>query len=221
MYYNASVPYFGSDHLPFALLAIFILATFSALPVLILLLYPTRVFQRCIGCCSTRWHALNTFVDAFQGYYKDGTNGTPDWRYFSGLYLICRILVIAAYVLPDTNYSVVYRITCYGFASLLFGLLRPYKENYGWVNYVDSVALALCSLAEFIVLYDVHVRRSRFGFVYGLVAIPLVYLIVYTTYKLLSRTRLLRRFALCCKNQTEIRTGGTILGGSKFFVTAL
>ena len=52
VYYNATVPYFSTEHLPFALLAIFISATFIVLPVLILLLYPTRVFQRCIGCCS-------------------------------------------------------------------------------------------------------------------------------------------------------------------------
>ena len=103
IYYNATVPYFSTEHLPFALLAIFISATFIAFPVLILLLYPTRLFQRCIGCCSTRWHALDAFVDAFQGYYKDGTNGTPDWRYFSGLYLIFRILVVGAYALPHTT----------------------------------------------------------------------------------------------------------------------
>ena len=94
-YYNATVPLFSTEHLPFALLAISIFAIFTVLPVLILLLYPTRVFQKCIGSCSTRWHALDAFVDAFQGYYKDGTNGTPDWRYFSGLYMIFRILAIA------------------------------------------------------------------------------------------------------------------------------
>ena len=86
LFYNATVPYFSTEHLPFAILGIFILTTFIVLPVLVLLLYPTRVFQRCIGCCSTRWHALDAFVDAFQGCYKNGTNGTPDWQYFSGLY---------------------------------------------------------------------------------------------------------------------------------------
>ena len=182
-YYNATVPYFSTEHLPFALLAISILAIFIVLPVLILLLYPTRVFQKCIGCCSTRWHALDAFVDAFQGYYKDGTNGTPDWRYVSGLYLIFRIRVIAAATLPGVNYTRVYRVACYSSASLLFGLLRPYKES--WINYWDSIALMLLSFGEIVALYDQYVTRSHYSFVYGLAVLPLVYLIVYTSSKLL------------------------------------
>ena len=104
LYFDASVKYFGSEHLPFALLAILVLAIFTVLPVLILLLYPTRVFQRCLGCCSTRWQlALRTFADAFQGCYKDGTAGTPDWRCFSGLYLLFRIMAnVNAVLNPPT-----------------------------------------------------------------------------------------------------------------------
>ena len=200
VYYNATVPYFSTEHLPFALLAIFISATFIILPVLILLLYPTRLFQRCIGCCSTRWHALDAFVDTFQGYYKNGTNGNPDWRYFSGLYLIFRILAIGSYVLP-MKYRLVYRVTCYSSASLFFGLLRPYKEN--WFNCLDSIGAMLFALGEFVALYDEYVTRSNFVFIYGLIAVPLVYLIVYTSYKVLSQTAILHRCALCCKNQTD------------------
>ena len=200
-YYNATVPYFSIEHLPFALLTISMLATFAVLPVLILLLYPTRVFQRCIGCYSTRWHALDAFVDAFQGCYKNGTNGTPDWRYFSGLYLIFRILAIGTYTLPDTKYSVVYRVTCYSSASLFFGLLQPYKES--WINYWDSIAFMLFSLGEFVSVYNEQVTKFHFGFAYVLAVLPLVYLIVYGSYKLLSQMAVLRRCALCCKNWND------------------
>ena len=201
IYYNATVPYFGTEHLPFALLAIFISATFIVLPVLILLLYPTRLFQRCIGCCSQRWHAFDAFVDAFQGYYKDGTNGTPDWRYISGLYLIFRILVVGEYALP-THYKRVYRFTCYSSASLFFGLLRPYKES--WINYWDSIGTMLLSLAEFVTLFDHrHYTSSSVAFKYGLAIVPLVYFIVYTSYKVLSQLGILHHCALCCKNQTD------------------
>ena len=203
LYYNATVPYFGTEHLPFALLAISIAAIFTVLPVLILLLYPTRVFQRCIGCCSTRWHALDAFVDAFQGYYKDGTNGTPDWRYFSGLYLIFRILTIVTHILPTgyMKYRVMYRVTCYSSASLFFGLLQPYKES--WINRWDSIVFMLFSLGEFDVLYEIFITKSHFIFVYALAVLPLVYLIVYTSYKLLSQTAILRHCALCFKNRND------------------
>ena len=200
-YHNATVPYFGSEHLPFALLAISVLAIFIVLPVLILLLYPTRVFQRLIGCCNTRWHALDAFVDAFQGYYKNGTNGTPDWRYFSGLYLIFRILAIGTHELPDTTYRAVYRLMCYSFVSLFFGLLQPYKES--WINYLDSVSFMLLSVSESVALYDLNVTRSNFSFAYALAIGPLLYLIVYTCYKLLYQRVILRRCALCWKNRID------------------
>ena len=94
VYYDASLVYFGSTHLPFALLAIFVMCVFIVLPALVLLLYPTRAFQRCLGCCRVRWHALHAFADTFQGCYKNGTEGTKDYRYFAGLYLIFRIVLL-------------------------------------------------------------------------------------------------------------------------------
>ena len=201
-YYNATVPYFGTEHLPFALLALSVLAIFIVLPVLILLLYPTTAFQRCIShCCRRRWLALDAFVDAFQGQYKDGTSGTPDWRCFSGLYLIFRILTIVTNVLPNMKYRTVYRVVCFTSASLFFGLLQPYKES--WVNNLDSIAFMLFSLGEFVVVYETYITRSQFIFAYGLAVIPLVYLIAYTSYKLLSQVAAVRRCTLRCMNWTD------------------
>ena len=58
----------------------------------------------------------------------------------------------------------------------------------------------LLSFGEVVALYNQYVIRAHFGFVYGL---PLVYLIVNTSYKLLSQTAILRYYALCCKNQND------------------
>ena len=40
-------------------------------------------------------------------------------------------------------------------------------------------------------------------FIYVLAVVPLVYLIVYASYKVLSQTAILHHCALCCKNQTD------------------
>ena len=200
-YYNATVPYFSTEHLPYAILAVSVLAIFIVLPVLILLLYPTRVFQRLIGCCNTRWHALDAFVDAFQGYYKNGTNGTPDWRCFSGLYLIFRIMAIGTDTLQN-YYITVWRVIYYSSASLFFGLLQPYKER--WINYWDSIAFMLLSIGEYAAAYDFNVtNKSNFSFTYPLTVAPLLYLIVYTCFKLLYQRVILRHCALCCKNRID------------------
>ena len=92
-------------------------------------------------------------------------------------------------------------LTCYCSASLFFGLLRPYKES--WVNYLDSVVMMLFSLAEFAALYDQYVTKSHFVIVTVVAFFPLVYLIVYTSYKILSRTAILRRCVLRCMNRCD------------------
>jgi len=59
---------------------------------------------KCITCCQfRRWHALHTFMEVFQGQYKDGTNGTRDFRIVSALYLIFRNAVLLTY--SDSHHS--------------------------------------------------------------------------------------------------------------------
>ena len=104
VFYDASIEYFSAPHLPFALLAICVLSVFVFLPALVLLLYPTRIFQRSLGCCRVRWLALHAFADTFNGYYKNGTEGTRDYRYFAGLYLILRIVLLLTLLAVSGHY---------------------------------------------------------------------------------------------------------------------
>ena len=113
LYYDATIEYFGDKHLPYAVLALFVMLVFIFFPLLLLLLYPMRFFQRCLGCCGVRWHALHIFIDAFQGYYKDGTNGTRDCRYFATALIICRIVLFLIYAFSPTALF-------YGVAALVF-----------------------------------------------------------------------------------------------------
>ena len=69
----ATIDYFGREHFPYAILALIVLLVFVLLP--LLLLCPVRCFQQCLGHCGVKWLSLHIFMDAFQGCYKDGTNG--------------------------------------------------------------------------------------------------------------------------------------------------
>ena len=68
---NSSIQFFHKEHLP---LAIIVLLTFSA--VYVLIFYQATFFQKCLTRCKMNTQALRTFVETFQGCYKDGTNGT-------------------------------------------------------------------------------------------------------------------------------------------------
>ncbi len=72
LYHNGSMQYFGSQHLPYGLLAVGITLVFVVIPLLLLLVYPCRCFQRLLGSCGVGCFTLLTFMDVFQGSYKNG-----------------------------------------------------------------------------------------------------------------------------------------------------
>ena len=173
LYYDASVGFLSREHLPFALLAIVVLLTFNILPLLVVVLYPTRVFQKCLNCCRIRWHAVHAFADAFNGCYKDGTNGTRDYRYFAGFYLLFRIINLIRYTGNQHTDS----CAAIALLLLLFALCRPYKKNL--FNILDSIWMLLYLLE----LQGFHI----FGTV-GII-ILLLYFIVYVLSKMLLKVQ--------------------------------
>ena len=180
VYYDASIGYFSVQHLPFALLAIFVLCVFVVFPALVLLLYPTRIFQRSLGCWRVKWHVLHAFADTFNGYYKNGTEGTRDYRFFAGLYIMFRLLPLLL-VLQIGLYNWIIPIVSCAIASLLFALLRPYKDN--WINIWDSVLFGLFSFSFFWLMYAEHIARLPFDVVGAIATVPFIYIIVFVVHR--------------------------------------
>ena len=67
---DAGLVYFGSEHLPYGILAIVMMSVFNILPTLLLLLYPCGCFQKCLTCCGIRSVTLHIFMDTLQGCYR-------------------------------------------------------------------------------------------------------------------------------------------------------
>ena len=102
LYYDATIAYFGYSHLPYAALAIAILLVLVVLPIVLLVLYPFRWFQGLKNLLPCRCVLfLNTFVDCFQGCYKDGSKprGSPDYRCLAALPFILRLSVFLVYLI--------------------------------------------------------------------------------------------------------------------------
>ena len=197
-YYDASIEYFSAPHLPFALLAICVLCVFVVTSALVLLLYPTRAFQMSLGCCRVRLHALHAFADTFNGYYKNGTEGTRDYRYFAGLYVTLNIAILSSTLGFFIQYYWMLLITCCAVTSLLFAVLRPYKNN--WINVWDSVVFALIAFVFLWIMYIKYIGSLPFEVVGIIATIPLMYIIVYIMYK---HTNTVRN---CCVLLSKCRT---------------
>ena len=70
------------------------------------------------------------FVEFFQGQYKDGSNGTRDFRMVSASFLILRILIVALFM--DRNYpkeSSSGQILLLASVTCFYVITRPYRVN--------------------------------------------------------------------------------------------
>ena len=191
LYYNATLSYLSSEHIPFFAMAIFILVIIVVPFTLLVLLYPMRWFQRCICCSGRGAHALHTFADIFHGCYKNGTNGTRDYRYFAGFYLIFRIVFMLE-IMFKVNIRILVIASIIGVViSLSFALLRPYRNN--WCNILDCCLFALLALWLQLYVYNVYVFDVPDIVLGGLILIPFLYFIVYSTYRLILYTGVFQR----------------------------
>ena len=129
LYYDGTVEFFGETHRPYAILAIAVLVVFIFSPLLLLIVYQCRCFHRCTQHCGFTCNILHTFMDAFQGCYKDGTNGTRDCRYFPVVYLILRILLAFAYVITMSHSLYQVAGVLWIITVFLVSTIRPYKVD--------------------------------------------------------------------------------------------
>ena len=82
---------FGKEHLPYAFFALVTDIILVILPLVLMLLYPCRCFQKILNRLGLNSQALRVFMDAFQGCYK---LEPYDVRYFSAYYLLLRVFIL-------------------------------------------------------------------------------------------------------------------------------
>ena len=190
LYYDGNVKYFGPKHLPYAVLAIVVVLVFILLPILLLCLYPCLCFQRILNRYHLRSQALNTFMDTFQGSFKDGTNGTRDFRYFAAIYLIARVVIQVVLVLTVCNIDVIISILVG--MILLISTFQPYKKIK--FNKVDTVfiGMAIIFLVNSHLLHNIHsyfVLYAARSLLYLFFPFPVLYIAFFVVYAFWKRSK--------------------------------
>ena len=208
--FDTSVQFFQGDHLPFAILALVILLTIGAIPPLLLLLYPSHRFQKLLTFFKLQSHGLQTFVDVFQGCYKNGANGGPERRYFAGIYFLFRIIV---FLIFTTATSIQKMFTTLQITStvyiLAFVIFRPYKKDR--YNILDAVFITILAVtgttAAYIYTYLLSSMKFLNGlwyFTYALLHIPTLYMAGYIIYWFFSRSRCIQTHCMKIYQQNQI-----------------
>ena len=143
---DSSVKAGGRYHLPFAISGLLISAIFNILPPLVLILYPTRVFRKCLSKCHLNFVSITIFLDKVYGCYRNGLDGGRDMRSFSGLYFFLQVIpwVISAVIHLISMSS--YVSTGFAMGTLIFVIIlvvtigKPYQKVY--MNLLDTLILS-------------------------------------------------------------------------------
>ena len=193
------VSYFGATHAPYAAMGLFGGVVTVILPLVLVLIYPTRVFPKLIGCCGLRrWHMIRTFMEVFVGSYKDGTEGGRDYRLTAAMYLIGRIMLGVSWSINKCGfnfqlvqyYSWLVSAVPFILFAVVVTLFKPHRK---WShNVVDALLLLLIAkmCICFHTVFDTTVSEHTVQLI-GLlllidIAIPQVALCVYCGFKLAS-----------------------------------
>ena len=147
-FFNGNIEYFGWPHAMYGAFAIIILLLFVLMPTIFLLLFPFKFFHRFLDFIKMRKQILIAFGDVFTGTFRDGSDGSIDFRCFAGLYLLLRIFILCFYYIPSQHSEVILYLetaTCVVFGGILM-IFRPFKRNLtNFANFLIFFLLGLMS----------------------------------------------------------------------------
>lgn len=218
---DPSMTYFGTQHLPFAIISLLIFLL-AVLPIPILLaVYPISCIRTTLFMCpigSRAVTAINIFVQKFYSCYRDGTNGGKDMRSLVSLYFFLRLLAYAlsVYQIPS-SVGLSMLVFIYTACSMLIALAQPYREPY--MNIIDALILADVAIITLILshlngkLSDVFIT---FFYISGsiLASLPLLGMTGILIYKMIMKMRNLE----CCETILLLcqQDGHRIAGGNSY-----
>ena len=159
-FYDPTLPYFGEDHYPYAIIAITFLVSFNMIPLLLLCLYPCPCFHICLNKTGCRWQALHIFMDAILGSYS---HRPRERRYFGSTYIIIRVLHLVAFSVNFTTYlsATIYIVII---AIILVAIFQPHKNK--WHNVIDVVLFSAVLHCYLMLIFweEAYATDSRTGF---------------------------------------------------------
>ena len=200
LYYDASVEPFRGSHLYYGIAAISVGIFFLFFPLAFLVIYPMRWFQKCLNFCHIQRQSIDIFINCYQGYYKDGTNGTRDYRCFSITFFLIQLAAMGLFAISKSVY-------CFSLAALtliifLFIILvvQPYKEQFKVYNIIDAFMIFFLGVMNIIVVAadEAYTEASYFytgsNVILGFSSLaPLVYFVVLSIWWIFVKRELKRK----------------------------
>ena len=207
IYYDATIEFMGPQHMPYFISAIVVVIAAISLP-LLLFLYPMLWFQNGLNKCHLNSPGLRIFMDCFQGYYRDRSDGGWDCRYFSAIYPALRIVGVILYDLTRSNILFPLEILINLPVVLILLWVHPYKKQFTIYNKIDILLLssltAFCaSMTAAFNYFDWDELLPTMAFIMGgiISLIPFLYLALLNTRRM--RLTLIRGYISASHNTLQ------------------
>ena len=150
---DPSIAYFSAGHLPYAICAVLLLIVVVVLPLVLLLLYPMICFQRCLNRLGMNSPTLRQFMQYFQGYYRDRTDGGRECRYYAAMYPSVRMTLSLAFSLTLDPFVYPLLIFFSLAVALVLVFFQPYRHPYTHYNKIDVFFLfMICAYCLFLIM---------------------------------------------------------------------
>ena len=150
-YIDPTVSYASKKHVYMIMFSAFVAIFLYFPPILLLIIYPTSLYRKISGRIRPRWRiGIKTYVETYQGCYKDSTDGTRDYRAMSGYsfalpgFVLLVVQFISIKVIPNAikvglpQYSTLIIVMVF---IILCSLLQPYKQKIANVSAVAILAI--------------------------------------------------------------------------------
>ena len=200
-------------------IAVAVCIPLAVCPALLLCLYPTRVYEKVSRCLSPRKRiTITIFVEALHSCFKDGLNGTRDYRMLAGCFFNPILAYGPLYIIvnrlesEDINRCILEALLSFLF-SFFLSYMKPCKSRS--TNISISFLFLLCGVLCFTnelwkadLLFN---TETLAGLIVILTSLPHILISIWVGYKVacLSISLLkiapttLRRAALYCCRKNE------------------
>ena len=198
---DPSIRMYSDDHIPYLIVSLSLVFVLVVCPVFLISIYPTRLYGKLSSqCLSARKQlAIKIFVETVNCGFKDGLNGTRDYRMIPGIMIMLPLTIsISTSVLPYFGFNgtqplIVGMIII--LSSFLVSYLRPCKDLV--TNISLSLNLLLLGVLSFLTTLwwqDVLLNSQLLAScIITLTFIPHVMMLFWVLYHVLQRFNCLSR----------------------------
>ena len=194
-YENPTFKVFDSEHRPYAILAMTALTFLIVLPIALLVCYQFSFSQVCLSKTRIKRQILEDFMHSFNKYYKDGSEGTWDCRWFAAFHILNRL---GFYLLLFSNVTGMYYFLAQLYSllcSVIVLLVEPYKNEFSFYNCFEPCVylfLTLILVGVTGINYSIvasRVYNTPLFVITGLsIFVPVIYLFVLTIWWIYKNT---------------------------------